>query len=255
VKFGWVVILTCILLVSFSCTTRKIVKPPTGITISEILSKVTERNEKIKSITGNGSVTFESPEISSSGYFTARMKKPDSLLFEVHGPFGIRVGTLSLTGRKYIYYDWLENKAISGNADEHTIMNLLRVPISTDAIFRVFSGEFLIKDSTATLVEQSSDNDTWHLIYKTADGQDKYKIDYESFIVTEFKRVDRDGKQIMSAVVSDIETVGDIYCGMVMRIMFPQSQQSVTVAYDDLSLNSPVTCTFTPPKKANIIYR
>ncbi len=254
-RFGTAVLLTCLLFGSFSCTTRKIVKVRPDVTISEILSKVAERNAKIKSISGDGTVTFESPEVSTSGFFTARVKKPDSLLFEVHGPFGIRVGTLSLTGKKYIFYDWLENKALSGNADQRTLMNLLRVPLDVDAVFRVFTGEFLMNDSTATLLEQTSDDESWRLTYGTTDGRDEYRIDYESFIVTEYKRVNREGKQVMSAAVSEIEEVDDIFCGMVMRIVFPQAQQSVTVAYDCISVNSPVTCSFTPPKKAKIIYR
>lgn len=225
------------------------------MTVSEILSKVTERNEKIKSITGDGTVTFESPDVSTSGFFTARIKKPDSLLFEVHGPFGIRVGTLSLTGKTYIFYDWLENKAMSGEADEHAIMKLLRVPLDIESVFSVFSGDFLMNDGTATFAEETSDAESWHFTYVTDDGRYEYRIDYESFIVTEFKRMDRAGKIIMSASVSEIEEVDDFLCGMVMRIVLPQAQQSVTVAYDDLSLNSPVSCSFTPPKKAKFINR
>jgi hypothetical protein len=225
------------------------------MTVAEIMRKVAERNTKIQSISGDGTVTFESPDVSTSGFFTARMKKPDSLLFEVHGPFGIRVGTLSLTGEQYIFYNWLDNKAVSGRADKHTLMDLLRVPLDVDAAFRMFSGDFLMVDSSVKLLEQTTDDESWRFIYETLYGRDEYRIDYGSFIVTEYKRSDKEGKQVMTAAVSEIEEVDDILCGMVIRVVLPLTQQSVTVAYDDLSLNSTVKCTFTPPKKAKIIYR
>ena len=254
-KISFAILLTFVLLWNLSCSTRRIVKLPPTATVPEILNKVIERDAKIKGLVGEGTVTFESPEVSTSGFFTARIKKPDSLLFEVRGPFGIRVGTLSVSGGKYIFYDWLENRAVGGNADKHTLMNLLRVPLDVDAVFRVFTGEFFISDSAEKLLSHSSGDKAWHLTFQSTDGTNEYWIDYESFVVTGYRRIDNDGAQVMTATVSEIEEVDDIYCGKVVRIVLPQTHHSVTVAYDDISVNSPFTCYFHPPNKAKIIYQ
>lgn len=241
-------------LLNFSCTSQKIIKIPADISPDEILHQVIERDTRIKSLRGEGTVTFESPDFSNSGFFTARLKKPDSLLFEVHGPFGIRVATLSISGDNYIFYDWLENKSMSGNTNEQTFMTILHVPLDFFTVFRIFTGAFFENKSEQKIVKKSSNESSFHLTCESADGVHEYWIDYPSMIVTGYKHADNQGKYIISASVSEIDEVNDIFYGKLIRIFLPQTKQSVTIAYDHVDFNSKFNCSFNLPQKSKNIY-
>ena len=77
-----------------SCSPRQaeVTLNPEVTSPSSLLSRVSARGEQIRSLEGSGTVTFESPEMAGSAFFHVSLKKPDSLLLRLEGPFGIDAG-------------------------------------------------------------------------------------------------------------------------------------------------------------------
>ena len=83
-----------------------------AIGVPALIALVEAGENKVKSLEGSGTVSFESPEIAGSAAFELSLKKPDSLLVLFEGPFGIDIGTLFLSREKYVVYNSFENRVI-----------------------------------------------------------------------------------------------------------------------------------------------
>ena len=238
-----------------SCApTRKITYDRT-LSLNEVLKRVQERNDKIKTIQGKGTITVESSEKSNSGSFFVDLKKPDSLRMELHGPFGIRVGTLMLSREQFLFYNWMENTAVVGKPDGKTLNSLFRLKMQFDQILNAFTGEIQKEDDRDTLDGFTVENNLYIIRYHFGKVKKEYRIDGDAFIVTDYRITDENGETVITAHASEIEDFEDIPSPKFLRIIFQKERRSVTVAYDDLLFNENVTCSFNVPKQAEIIDR
>src|SRR5512135_1065837 len=103
------VVLACVVLCS-SCAPRRAEVALSTATVSApmLVDLVEARSDRLRSLVGKGSVTFESPEVGGSAFFELALKKPDSLLVRFEGPFGMTVGTLFLCPQKFVMYNSME---------------------------------------------------------------------------------------------------------------------------------------------------
>ena len=221
----------------------------------EIFSHVIQRNAKIQTLQGDGLITVESPEGSGNGSFDVRLKKPDSLRLEFKGPFGINVGTLLLSPRQFIYYNKMDNTATIGTPDGKTLRSMFRLKMQFDDVVHAFTGEFPTTLQGDSLLISTCRENEYILQYRTTEGEKEYTIDGESFIVTGYRVLDRSGEEILAASSSRIHTNDSIPVPRLVRVTFPREKRSVTIAYDDITLNQPTECTFQLPRKAEVINR
>jgi outer membrane lipoprotein-sorting protein len=242
------------LLLSGCVSSKKTVAERT-LTADEVLRRVQERDEKISTLSGTGKITIESPESSGSGSFTADVKKPDSALVELTGPFGIRIGTLALARQELVYYDWRTNTATVGNADEKTLRAVLRIDLRFDEILHAFTGEFLSFTSDDSLESFRVDQGLYVLLYRRGNLVRELRIDGDSFIVTSYRLLDAEGNASLVALASRPDEVGGITMPTLLRVIMPKERRSLTVAYGDLRINEEVHCSFAIPREAGIIRR
>jgi len=120
------------------------------LSAEEIIAEVTARAKAITTLKGEGEITVESHDGSTSASFDVYLKKPDSVRVEFKGPFGLRVGTLLLTKDKFILYDRTENTAIVGTPDGKTLQSLFRLKMQFEEILSAFTGEFFFKNTRPT---------------------------------------------------------------------------------------------------------
>lgn len=252
----WSGILIVFLVAGFvSCTSTRKITYDRALSLKEVLKRVQERNDKIKTIQGKGTITVESSEKSNSGSFSVDLKKPDSLRMELHGPFGIRVGTLMLSREQFLFYNWMENTAVVGKPDGKTLNSLFRLKMQFDQILNAFTGEIQKEDDRDTLDGFTVENNLYIIRYHFGKVKKEYRIDGDAFIVTDYRITDENGETVITAHASEIEDFEDIPSPKFLRIIFQKERRSVTVAYDDLLFNENVTCSFNVPKQAEIIDR
>ncbi len=122
----WQIVLSAVLITAGCAPSAKVYKERT-LAAAEVMRRVNERGQSISSLRGNGSITIETPEGSSSGSFDLSLKKPDSLLVELHGPFGIHVGTLLLSRERFLFYNNMDNTALVGKPDGRTLNSMFRL--------------------------------------------------------------------------------------------------------------------------------
>ena len=103
-----------ILLSSCSPKHAEILLDTRAITPRGLLDRVRAQEEKLQSIVGKGSVSFESNELAGSASFELSLRKPDSLLVLLEGPFGVDLGTIFLSREKYVMFNSMETRVITG---------------------------------------------------------------------------------------------------------------------------------------------
>jgi hypothetical protein len=222
------------------------------LSIEEVLQRVRERNQIIKTLKGDGTITVESPEESNSGSFDVMLKKPDSLRVEFSGPFGIHVGTLMLSRDKFLFYNSMENKVITGTPDGNTLQSMFRLKMNFEEVVRAFTGEFPMEVSNDSLIRFVVKDDQYVMTFHKDRSTVECYIDGDTFVVTAYRVLDIEGTAILTALASRFESTGDITMPTLLRVIFPKERRSVTIAYSDVQINEPVECSFIPPPQAHI---
>jgi outer membrane lipoprotein-sorting protein len=251
------VLLVVVVLLGGCVSTKKLIRRERTMALNDVLLEVGARNSKVHSLKGDGSITVESPEGSNTGSFDAYLKKPDSLRVELNGPFGIHIGTLTLSREQFLFYNRMENTAIVGKPDGTTLRSMFRLKMKFDEVIHAFTGEFPSAAADDSLERFYVYDDQYVIKYHTQDGSKEYHIDGDTFIITSYRVYDNSGNISLAADATRIESGDDmpIAMPMLLRVIFPQEHRSVTIAYDGVQLNEPVGCSFTLPRKAEVIYR
>ncbi len=223
--------------------------------VGEVLRRVRERNEKVRTLKGDGTITIESPEGSTSGFFTARLKKPDSLLVEFKGPFGIHVGTLMLSRGQFTFFNKMENRAIVGAPDGRTLQSMFRLKMEFDEVLNVFTGEFPGAGAGDSLMAFSTYDGRYDISYTSGETVKEYNVDGEAFVVRGYKVVDTSGTPTLTAVADRVDDSPPAPVPKFLRVIFPREHRSITIAYSGIELNRPVDCSLSLPERVEIINR
>ena len=221
---------------------------------TQLLKMVEERNEKLSSLVGNGVVSFESPEIAGTASFESNMKKPDSLLVTLEGPFGIDVGTLFLCRENYVMYNSLENRVVTGKPTGAAIRSVIPFDLTYDQILNAFAGVFRVQQPATTLQSYTVEDDMFVLSFKNGAYLYKYWVDPRYLLVARYEQYDAANNLLVEAKASSFIQEEDVAAARRIRITFPQQNRQVSISYSTLKLNDPETdFRFTIPANATHI--
>ena len=210
-----------------------------------LVNAVEDRRSKIVSLTGSGVLSFDSPELSGTASFESTMKKPDSLLVTLEGPFGIDVGTFFLCRQKYVLYNSLENTVTTGTPGGSYIRSIIPFDLTYDQILDAFAGVFTLPVSEKNLQSYMIDEDQFYLSYTCGSDTCKYWVDPRYLMVSRCRIVNRKGEIVMEGKASSFTEQDGIVAARRMSIRFPKDERELSVAYSSLNLN---------PKETNFRY-
>jgi hypothetical protein len=251
-------VLPCAMILFASCSVR----PPVltldthMVSAGELIATVRERGSLLHSLSGSGSLAFESPAMAGSAFFTLSLRKPDSLLVQLEGPFGIDVGTLLLTRERFLLYNNLENTIRTGPPDPAIFRSVLPVELTIDQVMEAFSGVFTIQGSLADVRSYDVDGDRFRLVIACGSGECTYWVDPETAMVTAYRQTDGAGRVLVEATAGSLAEDGAVVAPRRVRISLPSSGRRVSVAYTRLIINDPEpSFAFTIPPSAEVIER
>jgi len=235
------------------CAPHRQIAKERNLTADEVIGRVRSRNNLVKSLSGSGAITVETQEASGSGSFEVYLKKPDSLRIEFHGPFGIHVGTLTLSKNQFLFYNRRENTAVTGKPDGTTLQSLFRLKMRFDEVLNAFAGEFPLSQEEDSLAQFSVDQGLYVFVYRDQNGTKEFRVDGDDFLVTSYRMIDREGTATLIAFTSRTTESGEITMPSLLRVVFPKERRSITIAYDNIRLNEPVDCSFDLPRQVELL--
>jgi hypothetical protein len=201
-----------------------------------------------------GSVAVETPTFSNSGSFELHVKKPDSLLVKIEGPFGIDVANVLLTQEKFLIYNSLQNQIIRGTTSKRAIGSLLNIDIDFSDILNLFGGIVSLDHESALPSEYSVDNNQYMLVFQSSSEISRYWIDPDFFSITRIRVQDSQGNPVREVEFSDFRTQNTIWLPYHMKVSDYRGGKSVTLVYSDARVNiQNVTFPFAFPENAEQI--
>lgn len=219
-----------------------------------VLKMVEQQGAKISTLVGRGIISFDSPEMAGTAAFESNLKKPDSLLVTLEGPFGIDVGTFFLCREKYVLYNSLENSVSTGDPNSSAIRSFIPFDFTYEEILNAFAGVFAIPYSENDRKGYSIDDDLFFLTYACGANTCKYWVDPKYLLVTRFQQSDANGNLIIEAKASAFTEQEDVVAARRIKITFPQQSRQLSIAYNTMKLNAVDTdFHFTVPSNARKI--
>jgi hypothetical protein len=246
-----VVLLSLPFLLAACGTTRDgVMLDATRVSARELIELVRERSGRVRTLSGSGTLIFNSPRMSGAAQFSLALSKPDSLLLRLEGPLGIDVGLLFLHGSGYVAYNSLENEVMAGGTDSSALLALVPVPLSPRQIVDAFSGRTTI-DPGAAVIAYGVDGDRFLLTSLEAADTCRYWIDPDALAVTRYRRTGPDGRVVLEGEVSRLTTVNDIEIPRSIILRAPTRRSTLRITFADMDANGdPADFTYTIPADA-----
>ncbi len=204
---------------------------------------------KIRTFTGSGSITIETPEFSNNAGFTVTIHRPDSLLIKLKGPFGISVGTLFINNGKFVFLNNLKKKIQTGELDSIPIHSLINMPFTINDLVNIFTGFYgysFMDYSNASLV---FDGENYQLENNTKAEKKEMILNGSNNSFLKLIRRDQFGEVNIEVTARSYESVNGVNIPYWTRIIFPQEKRSLTIAYDDIKINRTVHINSSLPRE------
>jgi len=246
------------LILILACSGAKDDRVLEKIPVKDIKQKVNEQFKKIESLEAEGTIAFDSPDMSNSGYIELNLRKPDSIYLKIEGPFGIDLASALITREDFVYYNVQENKVIMGPTTDIYIGAILRIKVSFDELINSFSGSFYFPDEDSDSIDAASENNSYMLQVKKDYGKKKYHIDPETYSVNNYSVFDNKGKIMLDVNYSKFEDVstpeGTVYFPDRITIHRPDVKQTVWLYYESKDINKKdLNFKIKYPKSAKIV--
>ncbi len=203
----------------------------------ELIAMVQNNSNRLITLAGSGTMSFESPAMSGTGWFSAVLKRPDSLLVQVEGPFGIDIGTLFLSKDYYLVYNSLENRVVTGIPSSQSIRAVIPFDLTYEQILSAFAGVFTNPSSEGEPVEYKIDNGEFLLSYQCGNDVCRYWIDPEYLLVTRVQRTGPQDDVLLEAKGESILEEDGVAAPKRIEIRFPGENRGILIAYSSLRLN------------------
>ena len=206
------------------------------VTPARIAEMIAQHDARVHSLAGGGTLTFESPELSGSVFFTVSVKKPDSLLLRFEGPFGMDVGFLFASRERYVMYNALENQVIRGIPTAAGIRSVIPFDLTFDRLLDMLTGTFPLPPGTTAPETYRVDDEWFHLVYPRSGDTTAYWIDPRFVTVAKYRVTGPQGT-LMEAETSMPEQQDDLRVPRLISVTFPETRRQVSIYYSDLTLN------------------
>jgi hypothetical protein len=187
---------------------------------------------------GEGQISIETPEISQSGSFILTLQKPDSILINLQGPFGIKVGSALVTRTGFLFYNSWENKLITGSSTMENLNRILHVQLSFDDLLDLFAGGTFLAEDLHSPDKTCIEDDQYVFIYTSSNSTRQYCINPQTLSIQKIQFLDHSGKLTLEQTFSNFEDIDGIAIPCTIRITQPKAQQMLSLTYSDISVNT-----------------
>ena len=112
------VLIFCSMIALSGCApTKELRRPAANYSAQQVIDAVNSRRHDIATLEAKGSISVESPSFVNSGSFELRLKRPDSVLVDIEGPFGIHVASALFAKGHYMFYNSFKNEVMEGEVN------------------------------------------------------------------------------------------------------------------------------------------
>jgi outer membrane lipoprotein-sorting protein len=253
----YLVLFLCILaLLFYGCSSSSSSKRETiSLSPEHVQDLVRDNQDGIRSMKCEGQISFESKELSQSGSFVLTLKKPDSILITLKGPFGIKIGSALVTRDNFLFYNSIQNKLISGETSAENLGRSLQIHLQFDDLVHFISGGSFLTEDRRTPDSQITKENSIVFEYSSPISSRSYWIDPESLLIQKIQFFDRTGKLTLEESFDKFDTEDGVILPHRIRLtQFTSRRRALTLNYSRTQVNiAAAPCAFTYPETAEHI--
>lgn len=211
-----------------------------AVTIEQIQDRVRTNNERVQTLSGTGSIAVESPEMAGTGSFELAVRKPDSLLLRLEGPFGISVGSALITRTSFHFFNSIENQLITGSTNPSNLSRYLRMNVSFDDLLSLFAGGAVFSEDIQQAGNLTTEGQYYLLTYQNSHGARRYWIDPETLLLLKIQHLDETGRLVAEQQYSNYRSVRGVSFPATIRLVLNTQRRIVSIRYSQFDLNVPL---------------
>jgi len=194
--------------------------------------------DRVQSLSGSGTISVETLDMAQSGSFELTLRKPDSILVKIEGPFGIRVGSALVTRTGFTFYNSLQNQIVTGPVNEANLTRIFRVSLTFDELLNLFTGGSFLEGDGGSPDSIAIDDNQFVMAYGKASGARRYWIDPVTSLITKIQLTDVKGKLVLEERFDKFKEVGTASLPRQIRLTQHQSHRVVAVAFSSLDVGT-----------------
>lgn len=211
-----------------------------SVTPDLVVRTVRDNHSRVQTMEGSGQISIETPELAQSGSFTFLLKKPDSLMVTIEGPFGIDLGSALITRKDFLFYNSFQNRAISGETNPSNLFRIFRLSITFDDLLSFFAGGTFLASDLSLPSDLTSTDDSYTLRVSAPLGERQYLLDPESLLIQQIRQLNRSGVPILEQEFGDFRAVNGVVVPFRVRVTLRREQRRAAVRYSSVNINEAV---------------
>jgi Domain of unknown function (DUF4292) len=235
------VLVFCSLIALSGCApTKELSRPAANQSAQQVIDAVNSRRHTVSTLEAKGSISVESPSFASSGSFELRLRRPDSVLVVIEGPFGIHVASALFANGRYTFYNSFKNEVMEGEVKGSTLPAFMNIQLAADDVIDTFCGtRTFLTDETSPDSFTVREN-SYVLLFRQKKGSTEYSVDTQALLITGIVHIDSAG-DVWSEERFEYDRHADGTSSLqAIRLNQDKMQTSVSLSYDDIQLNGPV---------------
>lgn len=220
------------------CSTDETVLPESSMAPEELIERINALPETITSFTAAGSIFVESPQMAQSAGFELAVKKPDSVLITVSGPFGITLGQGLFTKERFIAYSTLNNTVYHGNSGAGMQSLPFFAGIDIGVLIDALSGLRRFDDALGAPDSFAVGPHSYIFTFRGNPRVTKYYVDARTYLITRVVAYRDDNAVIWEEryTYSGTPENGN-WKPSTVTIVVPGRSVRVELVYDEISVN------------------
>ncbi len=223
-------------LISQSCTTfKKVVKPDLEKTnYKALLQHHAKWQSSIQSLNGELRMTLDTPQYSGNFNASILVNEPDSMLVTVTGPFGMHLGKVFVSQKRFIFYNQVMDQFIKGAQEDFEGRNFLQFPLEIGQLKNVF----IARDPFDVVEKKLFEIRENKYYLEAANGKYDYNIwfDPEHLLISRIEYLNN-GKINFVKEYKNWREVNGIKFPYLVNFIRPDEKQGISIITTDLKIN------------------
>lgn len=213
---------------------REIKADLSKITYQSLLENHASWQNEIKSLRGQLKITLDTPQYSGNFDANIIVDQPDSMLLEVSGPFGMRLGKVFVSKRRFIFYNQIMNQFYKGSKKDFEGKNFLQFPIEIGQLKDIF----IARDPFKVLEKEKLEIRDNNYYLEVSNGHFNYNIwfDPKLLLISRIEYIEN-GEVFYFKEYQNFQEVNGIYFPHHVNFVRPGKKEGLSIFFTQLELN------------------
>ncbi len=213
------------------------------IPAKRLIKKLEGNRRKIKTFEGTGIIHIKSEKFTGKTSFKISIKKPDTIKISIYGPFGIDIAHGVFSTNKFMFYDVLKNRVITGENSRDVLKKMFKINLSFEELIDAFAGAVnLTKQLKTEPTKYEALDDIYNLTYvnKKENKKNIYRITKDDLKITEYRVLSLSDKELLSGDYSKFKNYENVQIPMLLLIRNKSERQSIKIEYKKIKVNKKI---------------